>query len=69
MAGAVRSINGTATRVGFVPERRLLVTAGEWVMPELKVALEYSANWDYDTSEGGTGLLVHGVFGLVQFNY
>jgi hypothetical protein len=69
MAGAVVSINGEPIRVGFVPETRLLVTAGEWVLPELKVAVEYSANWDYPQSRGGTGQLVHGIFGLVQFNF
>jgi hypothetical protein len=69
MAGAAVLLNGEATRVGFVPETRLLVTAGEWVLPELKVAVEYSANWDYPQSRGGTGQLVHGIFGLVQFNF
>lgn len=69
MAGAVALVNGETTRVGFVPETRLLVTAGEWVLPELKVAVEYSANWDYPHSRGGTGDLVHGIFGLVQFNF
>jgi hypothetical protein len=69
MAGADALINGEPNRVGFVPETRLLVTAGEWVLPELKVAVEYSANWDYPQSRGGTGQLVHGIFGLVQFNF
>jgi hypothetical protein len=69
VAGVMASIKGVPTRVGFVPASRLLVTAGEWVLPELKVAVEYSANWDYSPSRGGTGLLVHGIFGLVQFNY
>jgi hypothetical protein len=69
MAGAAVLINGEPNRVGFVPETRLLVTAGEWVLPELKVAVEYSANWDYPQSRGGTGQLVHGIFGLVQFNF
>jgi len=69
MAGAVALVNGELNRVGFVPETRLLVTAGEWVLPELKVAVEYSANWDYPQSRGGTGQLVHGIFGLVQFNF
>jgi hypothetical protein len=69
MAGAVALISGEFTRVGFVPETRLLVTVGEWVLPELKVAVEYSANWDYPQGRGGTGDLVHGIFGLVQFNF
>ena len=69
MAGAAALIGGAPTRVGFAPESRLLVTAGEWVLPELKVAVEYSANWDYPQSRGGTGELAHGIFGLVQFNF
>jgi hypothetical protein len=73
MAGATDLVlvNGvpTPTRVGFVPERRLLVTAGEWVMEDLKVAVEYSTNWDYSPSRGGTGQVVHGIFGLVQLNF
>jgi len=69
MAGAIALINGAPTRIGFVPANRLLVTAGEWVMQDLKVAAEYSANWDYSPSRGGTGQLVHGIFGLVQLNF
>jgi hypothetical protein len=69
MAGAIRLINGVPTRFGFVPEHRLFVTAGEWVMTDLKVAVEYSVNWDYSPSDGGTGAVVHGIFGLVQLNF
>jgi hypothetical protein len=69
MAGATALVNGVPARVGFVPEHRLLVTAGEWVMEDLKLAVEYSTNWDYAPSRGGTGQVVHGVFGLVQLNF
>jgi len=69
MAGVTDLINGVPTRVGFVPQSRLNVTAGEWPMDGLKVAIEYSANWDYPVSRGGTGQLAHGVFGLVQLNF
>jgi len=69
MAGAIALINGAPTRFGFVPENRLFVTAGEWVMEDLKVAVEYSINWDYSLSHGGTGGVVHGIFGLVQLNF
>src|SRR6266850_621537 len=62
MAGVTDLINGVPTRVGFVPQSRLNVTAGEWPMDGLKVAVEYSANWDYPVSRGGTGQLAHGVF-------
>jgi hypothetical protein len=69
LAGVVRLINGIPNRFGFVPEHRLFVTFGEWVMTDLKVAVEYSVNWDYSPSDGGTGAVVHGVFGLVQLNF
>jgi hypothetical protein len=69
MAGAAALINGVPTRVGFVPESRLLITAGEWVMDGLKVALEYSVNWDYPQSSGGTGDVAQGGFASVQLNF
>jgi hypothetical protein len=69
MAGAMELVNGVPTRIGFVPENRLSVTVGEWVMKDLKVAAEYSADWDYTPSQGGTGLWTYGIFGLVQFNF
>jgi hypothetical protein len=69
MAGVMLLQNGVATRIGFVPEHRLFLTAGEWVMDGLKLAVEYSANWDYSASKGGTGRLAHGAFGLIQLNY
>jgi hypothetical protein len=69
MAGVMLLQNGVPTRIGFVPEHRLFLTAGEWVMDGLKIAVEYSANWDYSTSKGGTGKLAHGAFGLLQLNY
>jgi hypothetical protein len=38
-------------------------------MDGLKVAVEYSANWDYPVSSGGTGRVAHGLFGLIQLNF
>ena len=69
MAGVTGLVNGLPTRIGFVPQNRLFLTAGEWVMDGLKVAVEYSANWDYPVSSGGTGKVAHGGFGLVQLNF
>ncbi|MGQ0686118.1 hypothetical protein, partial [Bradyrhizobium sp.] len=69
MAGVMILQNGVPTRIGFVPQHRLFLTAGEWVMDGLKVAVEYSANWDYSTNAGGTGKLAHGGFGLLQLNF
>jgi hypothetical protein len=69
MAGVTGLVNGLPTRIGFVPQNRVFLTAGEWVMDGLKVAVEYSANWDYPVSAGGTGKVAHGGFGLVQLNF
>jgi hypothetical protein len=69
MAGVSILQNGVPTRIGFVPQHRLSLTGGEWVMDGLKVAVEYSANWDYPVSVGGTGKVAHGVFGLIQLNF
>lgn len=69
MAGVSLLQAGVPTRIGFVPQNRLFLTAGEWVTDGLKVAVEYSANWDYSTNAGGTGKLAHGAFGLLQLNF
>ena len=69
MSGATALISGVPTRLGFVPQNRLLVTYGEWVMDGLKVAVEGAVNWDYPQSSGGTGEVVYGAFGSVQFNF
>jgi hypothetical protein len=69
VAGVSILQNGIPTRIGFVPQHRLFLTGGEWVMDGLKVAVEYSANWDYPVSAGGTGKLAHGWFGLIQLNF
>jgi hypothetical protein len=69
MAGVTGLISGVPTRIGFVPQNRLFVTAGEWPMDGLKIAVEYSADWDYSTNVGGTGKVAHGAFGLLQLNF
>ena len=53
---------GTPNRVGFVPQSRILVTAAEWVLEGGKIALEYSHDWDYPVSKGGTGKQANGFF-------
>jgi len=40
--GAQRDIDGERSRVGFLPRRRLLISAGEWFMDGIKLAIEYS---------------------------
>ncbi len=71
LAGVTQSINGVPTRVGFVPQRRLILTGGEWVLDGLRLALEYSYNWDYPRSVGGvgTGNRAHGLFASLLYVY
>jgi hypothetical protein len=56
-------------RVGFVPEKRLSVGIGEWVLDGLRVALEYSYVIDYDEAEGGTGNDANGVFWQLTYEW
>jgi hypothetical protein len=67
LGGVEQSSDGELVKVGFVPERRLLVSVGEWVLDGLRVAVEYSHNWDYSVKEGGTGNSAHGVFGTFTY--
>src|SRR5467141_1166282 len=55
LGGVTQLINDAPTRVGSVPEARLILTAAEWVVEGVRLALEYSRNRDYPTSKGGTG--------------
>ncbi|MCI0335871.1 MAG: hypothetical protein L0228_21905 [Planctomycetes bacterium] len=57
------------SRVGFVPERRLSVGIGEWVLDGLRVALEYSHAIDYDEADGGTGNSADGVFWQLTYEW
>jgi hypothetical protein len=71
VGGAVR-INPndfTSARVGFVPRRRLNVGAGEWVLPNLRLALEYARAWDYSKGHGGTNKVADGVFSMMTFEW
>lgn len=69
LAGVTDLINGVPTRVGFLPRKRLSVTAGEWPMDALKMSVEYSVDWDYPLAAGGTGNIARGIFGQVQLNF
>jgi hypothetical protein len=61
LAGVTQVIDGQPNRVGFLPRRRLVVGVGEWVLDNLRFAIEYSHNWDYPKSEGGTGNTADGI--------
>jgi hypothetical protein len=67
LAGVRLTTTGGPTRVGFVPESRLTVTAAEWVLEGVKIAVEYSHNWDYSVGNRGTGRQADGV--LLDFTY
>ncbi|MBT8339607.1 MAG: hypothetical protein HKP58_13940 [Desulfatitalea sp.] len=62
LAGVTRVFNGEPSRVGFAPQKRFVVSGGEWVMPGVKFSIEYSRNEDYPLNGGGTGNLTHDVF-------
>lgn len=66
LAGVKRVIDGD--RVGFVPERRLNVGLGEWVVPGFRVAVEYSHEWDYSATPG-TGNSADGIFGQLTYEW
>jgi hypothetical protein len=42
----------TPFRVGAVPEKRLAVGAGEWILPGVRIAVEYVRSWDYPEARG-----------------
>jgi len=62
LAGVTLATTTGPTRVGFVPQRRLTLTAGEWVLEGTRIQLEYSHNWDYSVAKGGTGRQADGIF-------
>jgi hypothetical protein len=63
LEGVSQAIDTVPTRVGFVPRKRFLVGAGEWVLSNLRFAIEYSYNIDYPKDMGGTGSSTDGYFG------
>jgi hypothetical protein len=54
-------------RVGNVPERRVSIGIGEWVLVNMRVAFEYSHVIDYGIDVGGTGNSADAV--LMQWTY
>ena len=69
LAGVTRIIGLVPTRVGFVPEKRLSLGIGEWILPGVRVAVEYSHAIDYSIAEGGTGNTADGVFTQVTMEW
>jgi hypothetical protein len=42
--------DNTLARVGEVPRKQLVVGAGEWVLPNVRLAVEYARAWDYSSA-------------------
>ena len=53
------------TRVGFLPRRRFLVTAGEWLLEGVRFSLEYSYNVDHPKDQNDTGSSASAIFSAV----
>jgi len=60
---------GDPNRVGFLPRTRLALTAGEWVLDGVELAIEFSADWDYGRKDGGTGRVASGVFTSLTLHF
>jgi hypothetical protein len=69
LAGVTQDIGGDLTRVGFVPRKRLVLTAGEWVLDGVRLAVEFARQWDYSKNEGGTGNAANGVFTQLTYTW
>jgi len=71
MGGAQRfnPNEGTIARIGFSPRRQIAVGAGEWVLPNLRLALEFARAWDYNKGHRGTNRVADGVFSMVTFEW
>jgi hypothetical protein len=57
------------TRVGFLPQSRLLMTASEWLLEGLKFTVEGSIDWDYPVWVGGTGGTGWGILMALTFTF
>ena len=65
LGGVMQAKNDELTRVGFVPRRRFLVTAGEWVLERVRFSPEYSYNVDYPKDQNGTGSSANAIFSAI----
>jgi uncharacterized coiled-coil protein SlyX len=69
LAGVTEMVGTTLTRVGTLPQYRMSITAGEWVLESTKLTIEYSHNWDYPIDQGGTGRQADGIFLDLTYNW
>lgn len=56
-------------RIGNAPRRRFLLSAGEWILDGVRVAVEYSYNVDYSKGRGGTGRSSNGLFSQLTYEW
>jgi hypothetical protein len=69
LGGFTQLVSGTATRFGAAPKSRAILTAGEWVTSDLKLALDLLMDWDYASKDGGTGERGFGIFTSLTYNF
>jgi len=60
---------GSDNLAGLLPEQRLLGTLGVGLSQYVTVAVEYSHDWDYSQSKGGTDESAHTVTGQVALQF
>ena len=53
-------VAGLPVAMAGLPRQRLLLTAGEWLQDGLRLAVEYSREWDYPLADGGSGRVANG---------
>ena len=69
LTGARQVVGTAASRVGFLPKRRMSATVGEWVLDGVKLVFEYSHFRDYSVAEGGTGAVGRGFFTTLTYTW
>jgi hypothetical protein len=69
MQGVTSIPAGLALRVGALPQKRFLLTVGEWVTDGVRVSFEYQYIKDYPTTDRGTGQSGNGVFGMITYDW
>ena len=69
LAGVTQLTNAVPNRVGFLPKRRLTLTAGEWILDGVKLVVEYSRTLDYSINEGGTGNSGKGISAALSYAF
>jgi hypothetical protein len=69
LAGVARVIGGEQLRIGDLPRRKILVGAGEWIWPGVRIALEYSRTDDYEKDRGGTGKSADAIFSMLTYEW